>query len=161
MGSKGGAAPPPVCCMCGDHGLTQELFKCKVCLVRSQHRYCSDLYPKAESHRACNWCLRDEGAKALSKEVIIYNNSNSISSSSNNNNEVSNVNTGTVKLNRGAFSAQFNKPVKKPRVLDRSASDVTDRIRPSSDELSPRLGRTRRVFRGKVRRYKLLEEVSS
>lgn len=40
MGSKGGVAPPPsvVCCMCGDHGLAQELFRCKVCLVRCQHK---------------------------------------------------------------------------------------------------------------------------
>ena len=26
------------CCMCGDSGLTQELFQCKVCQFRSQHR---------------------------------------------------------------------------------------------------------------------------
>ncbi|CAH9052097.1 unnamed protein product [Cuscuta europaea] len=63
----GGLALPPVspkfhseCCMCGDKGLPFELFRCKSCLFRSQHRYCSNLYPKAESYRQCNWCLRDQ-----------------------------------------------------------------------------------------------------
>ena len=27
------------CCMCGDYGLSHELFQCKVCHFRSQHRY--------------------------------------------------------------------------------------------------------------------------
>lgn len=26
------------CCMCGDYGLSEELFQCKVCRFRSQHR---------------------------------------------------------------------------------------------------------------------------
>ncbi|CAH9067105.1 unnamed protein product [Cuscuta epithymum] len=63
----GGLTLPPVspkfhseCCMCGDKGLPFELFRCKSCLFRSQHRYCSNLYPKAESYRQCNWCLRDQ-----------------------------------------------------------------------------------------------------
>ncbi|RWW44201.1 hypothetical protein BHE74_00050084 [Ensete ventricosum] len=41
MVSPGGGEPAPtsvVCCMCGDHGLLPELFQCKVCLVRSQHK---------------------------------------------------------------------------------------------------------------------------
>ncbi|KAJ8476172.1 hypothetical protein OPV22_019899 [Ensete ventricosum] len=66
MASLGGGesrSAAAVCRMCGDHGLLQELYQCKVCLVRSQHKYCSDLYPKTESYRECNWCLRDGGAK--------------------------------------------------------------------------------------------------
>lgn len=47
MGSKGVAAAQPalslptsvVCCMCGDLGLSQELFRCEFCLVRSQHKW--------------------------------------------------------------------------------------------------------------------------
>ncbi|WVZ85870.1 hypothetical protein U9M48_032730 [Paspalum notatum var. saurae] len=47
-----------VCCMCGDHGLTEELFRCRGCRARLQHTYCSDLYPRAAAYRRCNWCLR-------------------------------------------------------------------------------------------------------
>ncbi|KAH7849594.1 hypothetical protein Vadar_020119 [Vaccinium darrowii] len=54
---KAGPALSPECCMCGDYGLSTELFNCKVCQFRSQHRYCSNQYPKAESYRVCNWCL--------------------------------------------------------------------------------------------------------
>ncbi|KAG1334615.1 hypothetical protein COCNU_03G007340 [Cocos nucifera] len=160
MGSKGGASSPSsvVCCMCGDHGLRQELFRCKVCLVRSQHKYCSNLYPKADSYRACNWCLREEGGKSLSKETATDHNSSISSTSANADNTSAGGGSGG-KLHRGAFSSQLNKPIKKQRLLDRSTSDVTDRI--PSEELSPSSGRGRQVFRGKVRRYKLLEEVSS
>ena len=28
-----------VCCMCGDHGMPQELFRCKLCRLRLQHMY--------------------------------------------------------------------------------------------------------------------------
>ncbi|KAL6650806.1 hypothetical protein ACP70R_009731 [Stipagrostis hirtigluma subsp. patula] len=52
-------AAAAVCCMCGDHGLPRELFRCRSCRVRVQHRYCSDLYPRAAAYRRCNWCLRD------------------------------------------------------------------------------------------------------
>ncbi|KAG1366580.1 hypothetical protein COCNU_13G003700 [Cocos nucifera] len=162
MGGKGGAAPSPsptsspvVCCMCGDHGLSKELFQCKICLVRSQHKYCSDLYLKTETYRACNWCLRDEGVKSLPQESSQdHNNSTSSSSSSNN------IGGLAVKLHRAAYALHLNKPIKKQRAPERSSStDVIEIAR--SAEPSPGLGRTKHAFRGKVRRYKLLEEVSS
>ncbi|XP_010939733.1 uncharacterized protein [Elaeis guineensis] len=161
MGGKGGAAPSPsptsssvVCCMCGDHGLSKELFQCKICLVRSQHKYCSDLYLKTETYRACNWCLRDEGVKSLPQESTQDHNNSTSSSSS------SNINGGLgVKLHRGAYALHLSKPIKKPRVPERSSTDVIDIARPAG--LSPGLGKTKHAFRGKVRRYKLLEEVSS
>uniref|UniRef100_A0A453IZ23 PHD-type zinc finger plants domain-containing protein n=1 Tax=Aegilops tauschii subsp. strangulata TaxID=200361 RepID=A0A453IZ23_AEGTS len=39
MGSDGklGSGSAAVCCMCGDHGLLPELFRCDACSVRSQH----------------------------------------------------------------------------------------------------------------------------
>ncbi|KAJ8465611.1 hypothetical protein OPV22_028163 [Ensete ventricosum] len=161
MGSKGSVAPPPsvVCCMCGDHGLAQELFRCKVCLVRCQHKYCSNLYPKAQSYGACNWCLREEGAKSLAKEAVKDPNT-SVSSSTNNDVGIGSSGSAGVELHHRVFSSQFHKPIKRPKVLNRSASDVTDRSR--SGELSPGPRRPRQTsFRGKVRRYKLLEEFSS
>ncbi|CAL9156056.1 unnamed protein product [Musa hybrid cultivar] len=149
MVSSGSGELPPtsvVCCMCGDHGLLLELFQCKVCLVRSQHKYCSDLYLKTDSYRACNWCLRDEGETKDTKKPI----------SSSNTTEGSGV-----KIQREiTLPSQLNKPIKKMRLLDRSASDATDHMR--SEELSPSFRRGgRQVAKGKVRRYKLLEEVSS
>ncbi|OEL22521.1 hypothetical protein BAE44_0016460 [Dichanthelium oligosanthes] len=62
-----GAGAGAVCCMCGDHGLPGELVRCRRCRVRLQHRYCSDLYPRAAAYRRCNWCLRelaDQGGRA-------------------------------------------------------------------------------------------------
>ncbi|XP_060171325.1 uncharacterized protein LOC132602509 [Lycium barbarum] len=64
------------CCMCGDYGYSSELFRCTICQFRSQHRYCSNLYPKAESYQICNWCL------STTKEKI---QKSSISSSSSRN----------------------------------------------------------------------------
>ncbi|GAY41523.1 hypothetical protein CUMW_060130, partial [Citrus unshiu] len=49
--SQSQASCPAECCMCGDYGVSNELFRCKVCQFRSQHRYCSNLYPKAESYQ--------------------------------------------------------------------------------------------------------------
>ncbi|URD86384.1 Pentatricopeptide repeat-containing protein, partial [Musa troglodytarum] len=149
MGSKGGVAPPPsvVCCMCGDHGLAQELFRCKVCLVRCQH---NDLYPKAQSYGACNWCLREEGAKSLAKEAVKDPNT-SVSSSTNNDVGNGSSGSGGVELHHRVFSSHLHKPIKRPKLLNRSASDVTDRSR--SGELSPGSRRARQAFRGKVQRW--------
>lgn len=44
--------------MCGDMGFSDEIFQCKTCLHRFQHKYCSCLYPKTESYQTCDWCLR-------------------------------------------------------------------------------------------------------
>ncbi|KAJ7515070.1 hypothetical protein O6H91_23G069900 [Diphasiastrum complanatum] len=46
------------CCMCGDVGFLHELFKCKSCGRRYQHRYCSKLYPQNNKY-VCDWCLSD------------------------------------------------------------------------------------------------------
>ncbi|PON63443.1 hypothetical protein PanWU01x14_131070 [Parasponia andersonii] len=69
------------CCMCGDYGFSCELFQCKVCQFRSQHRYCSNLYPNIpESYRTCNWCLCLTNNKDQDKS---QNSSNSSSSGRN------------------------------------------------------------------------------
>ncbi|KAG0469672.1 hypothetical protein HPP92_016372 [Vanilla planifolia] len=108
MGETRPSPPPPssLCCMCGDLGIPEELFRCKACLFRSQHKYCSDLYPRAAAYAACNWCLRDERRESL---------------------------TDVAAMGLGP-------PVKRQRA-------AVER-------------RVRQGFRGKVRRYKLLEEVS-
>ncbi|PON70511.1 hypothetical protein TorRG33x02_256670 [Trema orientale] len=69
------------CCMCGDYGFSYELFQCKVCQFRSQHRYCSNMYPNIpESYRTCNWCLCLTSNKDQDKP---QNSSNSSSSGRN------------------------------------------------------------------------------
>ncbi|KAM0950895.1 putative Zinc finger, FYVE/PHD-type [Dioscorea sansibarensis] len=162
-GSKGEKARPSspalvVCCMCGDQGMPQELFRCKTCLIRSQHKYCSNLYPKTETYKTCNWCLREEASKSNNMNTNSDQNSPVLSSNSSNgggNNGGGGglaVATAVVKLQRGAFPSHLNKPVKKQRLPEKSR-----------DDLSPTTGKPSRHvnLRAKVRRYKLLEEVSS
>ncbi|KAG2698815.1 hypothetical protein I3843_07G165900 [Carya illinoinensis] len=169
------------CCMCGDYGFSYELFQCKVCEFRSQHRYCSNLYPKAESYRICNWCLsQKEDAKEKSQ-----NSSNSSSSNKNQGEDDSKSNRrngngdnlANLKGQRDTSQLKLNVPIKKQRSPDGSPSpspspSARKRIitnarmeeklrRTKSEEISNRIGVTRPLLRSKVRRYKLLDEVSS
>ncbi|RWR89976.1 myb-like protein H isoform X1 [Cinnamomum micranthum f. kanehirae] len=192
------------CCMCGDYGLPHELFRCRSCHFRSQHRYgnplssphplhgfssiltdsssekdiklqiccvfkdfihgcfryCSDLYPKAESYQLCNWCLKEDGGKAMKEAIENISNSNkNISTSSSGSNEVG------LKLQRCSFPLHLNSPIKKQRSPERSTqkkNNISDESlrRTRSEDISI-VTRQKQVSRGKVRRYKLLEEVSS
>lgn len=173
--SKGGTSSSqssPECCMCGDFGLPHELFQCKVCQFRSQHRYCSNLYPKAESYQVCNWCLSHE-----TKEKS-QNSSNSSSSNKNNSGDDSRNNkkkkgdnqAGPSKNHRGTLRLQINSPIKKQRSPERSPSTrrrlitngkLEEKLRRTRSEEMSNNGFTKQVFRNKVRRYKLLDEVSS
>ncbi|KAK9271222.1 hypothetical protein L1049_026812 [Liquidambar formosana] len=172
------------CCMCGDYGLSSELFRCKVCQFRSQHRYCSNLYPRAESYRICNWCLSQKDDTAEKTP----NSSNSSSSYKSNNEDDhskskkkstnSDNNHGGLKGQRGNLQLHLNSPIKKQRSPEISPSpspspstgrkriitsgNMEERriTRTKSEELSNG-GITKQVFRNKVRRYKLLDEVTS
>lgn len=49
------------CNMCGDVGISEDLFRCNRCRQRYQHIYCSRSYPILGSEIwVCNWCLNDE-----------------------------------------------------------------------------------------------------
>ncbi|OAY66912.1 hypothetical protein ACMD2_14230 [Ananas comosus] len=153
------AAAAAICCMCGDHGLPRELFKCKICLVRSQHkldrfasiistvnlsymvfdlifsvdariRYCSNLYPRATTYRACNWCLREEHAVRPHAGDHDHHKIISVSSSDDNN----------AALQRSSFVSELDKPIKKQRAPEKAA-----------EELSPKMGRVKRGFREEER----------
>ncbi|KAL5777329.1 hypothetical protein ACOSP7_010255 [Xanthoceras sorbifolium] len=167
------------CCMCGDFGLPSELFQCKICQFRSQHRYCSNLYPKSESYQVCNWCLSQ---KDETKERS-QNSSNSSSSNKTNsgdhdhskdkrkNSNSSTDNHGGLKGQKSSLQLQLNKPIKKERSPERSPSTrkriitnaaLEEKLRRTrSEEITNRVITTKPVFRNKVRRYKLLDEVSS
>ncbi|XP_059631264.1 uncharacterized protein LOC132274113 [Cornus florida] len=188
--SKGGNAPsqPSLeCCMCGDHGLSSELFKCKACKFRSQHRYCSNLYPKAETYRVCNWCLSQKDDTVEKTQNSCNSPPSSSTHRNNNSSEDDHImiknkkkisgNHGGLKGQRGTLQLQFNSPIKKQRSPEKSplssarkrvttggggggGGGVEERLRRTKSEEIANGGITK-VFRNKVRRYKLLDEVSS
>ncbi|CAK9163598.1 unnamed protein product [Ilex paraguariensis] len=184
---KGGNTAPPLqpsleCCMCGDYGLSNELFRCKACQFRSQHRYCSNLYPRAESYRVCNWCLSQKEYETAEKT---HNSCNSSSSSYKNREDdmiktkkknSSSNNHGNLNIKKGSLKLQPNSPIKKqrspPSELRLPPSSTRRRIVTGGGSDQKRLRRTKsediskteiikQRFRNKVRRYKLLDEVSN
>ncbi|KAK9095463.1 hypothetical protein Scep_026932 [Stephania cephalantha] len=51
-----------VCCMCGDIGFSDKLFRCAKCHHRFQHSYCSNYYDESSTtgHGVfCDWCLSE------------------------------------------------------------------------------------------------------
>ncbi|XP_019454888.1 PREDICTED: uncharacterized protein LOC109356023 isoform X2 [Lupinus angustifolius] len=159
-----------VCCMCGDPGFSDQLFQCKICHFRSQHRYCSNIYPKLDSLGTCNWCLNQKESEKSP------NTSNSSSPYSNNDeDDENNKNKKIRKGLRGSTSPLQlqlqKKPIKKlhksPEARSPSSQPVLISTRKrvvtngSEDIANRNGGATKQVFRNKVRRYKLLDEVSS
>ncbi|KAJ8747854.1 hypothetical protein K2173_010187 [Erythroxylum novogranatense] len=164
--------PNPECCMCGDCGFSCELFLCNICQFRSQHRYCSNLYPKAESYQVCNWCLshdskeKSQNSSSSNKKSCDDDNRNSKKTKRN-----SNIDQGRLKSQRGSQQLQVNNLIKKQKSPQRSPSTrrriitqgrLEEKLRRTRSEyISNNNGITRQVFINKVRRYKLLNEVSS
>ncbi|KAL3735081.1 hypothetical protein ACJRO7_024259 [Eucalyptus globulus] len=183
------------CCMCGDHGLPEELFQCKICHFRSQHRYCSNLYPKAKSYRLCNWCLAQNQDGSSSKERT-NKSSNHSSARKNGACEEESNEKSKKRNNKGrkigyrddhgdpkgetTDSLQFPCAKKQKKPLQSLAPTIRKRIISSGDLEEKRrrekeeersksdsnvgvgMGK-RAVLRSKrvIRRYKLLDEVSS
>lgn len=173
-GSAAGACGPPaaVCCMCGDHGLLPELFRCAACSVRSQHTYCTDRYPKAEAYGTCNWCLRagqGSGGATPSPARSTIKAPVRPRPAAGCRDDVSTCGARSVPLTakvaaRSHFAAELNKPIKKEQqrrrlLLRRSASDLGSGVRASRGAGPPSPGVAR--GRPRVQRYKLLEEVIS
>ncbi|KAL6535094.1 hypothetical protein OROMI_026468 [Orobanche minor] len=184
-----GAAAGTECCMCGDYGLSSQLVKCNHCRFRSQHRYCSNLYPEATSYDICNWCLvaqekdnRGEGnimkispnkttsdhydhkehgtrMKKNKKRVL----GDSLGSLRNNK-----TSTGgdQIKIKLNEFPAERSDPsvgTNKKLSIEHGGGEIGKRIirRTRSEEISNSSGiMVKPVFKNKVRRYKLLDEVS-
>ncbi|XP_018490293.1 uncharacterized protein LOC108860957 isoform X2 [Raphanus sativus] len=73
-----------VCCMCGDVGFQDKLFRCGHCHNRFQHFYCSNYYSEfAEPTEICDWC--QSGDKKLSSVAKHGTSKNKKASSSVNN----------------------------------------------------------------------------
>ncbi|XP_028798898.1 uncharacterized protein LOC114754277 [Neltuma alba] len=49
-----------VCCMCGDVGFPDKLFRCRKCRNRFQHSYCSNYYGELPEIELCDWCQSEE-----------------------------------------------------------------------------------------------------
>ncbi|CAK9188417.1 unnamed protein product [Ilex paraguariensis] len=50
-----------VCCMCGDIGFPDKLFRCNKCHHRFQHSYCSNYYTESiRSIEQCDWCQSEK-----------------------------------------------------------------------------------------------------
>uniref|UniRef100_A0A453C364 PHD-type zinc finger plants domain-containing protein n=1 Tax=Aegilops tauschii subsp. strangulata TaxID=200361 RepID=A0A453C364_AEGTS len=169
LGTGAGA----VCCMCGDRGLPHELLRCKLCRVRLQHRYCSDLYPRATAYRRCNWCLREPAeahaqphahpvaSKKADKRKMVASTETSTSDEEERRQHEAGCATAT-RSRRSA--AEVGKPVKKPKVDERPPlppSPGTAAKGNSGDKKPMQAGKLARPGRVKVRRYKLLAEVIS
>lgn len=154
---------------------------------RNRCRYCSNLYPKAESYRVCNWCLgqdnRDDGAPAVKTQQQNSSDSNSPRKSGA---ELEGDAKSGKRVRRGR--GDDDRPQKPPPLLPQvvnggrikkekspeGTSSPTTPVRRriiTKGELEEKLRRTRseemahavprQGFRNKVRRYKLLDEVSS
>ncbi|OEL29210.1 hypothetical protein BAE44_0009775 [Dichanthelium oligosanthes] len=167
------AAAAAVCCMCGDHGLPQELFWCNLCRLRLQHRYCSDLYPRVPGpYRSCNWCLSREngggGGSSPVKAPVAAGAKRRLNDPRDEDNDRDQQERpcGGV-CTRSAFSADPGKPVKKPkpkkgrdceRAVQRPVVVATAPAK-KRRELQQAGAGGNRFSRVKVRWYKLLAEV--
>ncbi|XP_058745196.1 uncharacterized protein LOC131617944 [Vicia villosa] len=60
-----------VCCMCGDVGFSDKLFRCNKCRHRFQHSYCSNLYGEQSEIEECDWCQSKGKTSAGSKKPAV------------------------------------------------------------------------------------------
>ncbi|KAK6162572.1 hypothetical protein DH2020_002415 [Rehmannia glutinosa] len=123
-----------VCCMCGDVGFPDKLFRCSKCLNRFQHSYCSNYYSEyAEPIEVCDWCQCEERNSSSSRH------GNSSSPSARNNNKSAHANE-----DRSAYSGDKIKQQNHREEGGSSAEKATGK------NPSPR---------PTTRRYKLLKDV--
>ncbi|GMH17385.1 hypothetical protein Nepgr_019226 [Nepenthes gracilis] len=167
------------CCMCGDYGLSYELFSCEVCQFRSQHRYCSNLYPKAGSYRVCNWCLidaADETSNTPNESPLPYKAGSGDDNRPNHGKRKKKTASGGDKRQKHVLRGQIKKQrppegsqaVCKKRIaagnFGNNGCAAEERLlrRTKSVDITHGSGTsvTKPAFRCKARRYKLLDEVS-
>ncbi|XP_042029075.1 uncharacterized protein LOC121776028 [Salvia splendens] len=152
---EGATSSSTECCMCGDHGVSSELFLCGACGFRSQHKYCSNLYPGAQSYDICNWCINRKGEETTKS---LQNSSHKTG-----HRDVMKIKKGKIDINHKERRTieKGSKGQNKPAVA--APPPLAGRKRVTSDRggVSGERRIVKPVFRNKVRRYKLLDEVSS
>ncbi|RZC68186.1 hypothetical protein C5167_031444 [Papaver somniferum] len=129
-----------VCCLCGDIGFPDKLFRCNKCCNRLQHSYCSNYYDDSASvvNVSCDWCLHEErgsittaAAATSGKKQISSSGKRSSSSSSGKDHE-------------------YNSSGEKIKKNDKESTTSTDQKGKNSGSPSPRTA---------GRRYKFLKDV--
>ncbi|KAL0322650.1 UNVERIFIED_CONTAM: hypothetical protein Sangu_1884300 [Sesamum angustifolium] len=132
-------------------------------------RYCSNLYPEAESYHICNWCLSQNAAKKGELQATQKATSpNSSSSSLKTPSDHMKISTRKRVLggnNHGGLKDASD------HIKKQKKSSSAGRKRVTTDHGGSNIGKKTRseevpnggvkVFRNKVRRYKLLDEVPS
>ncbi|BAT96769.1 hypothetical protein LR48_Vigan11g171600 [Vigna angularis] len=64
-----------VCCMCGDVGFPDKLFRCSKCRHRFQHSYCSNFYREQVEIEICDWCQSERRNYTRHHGITIGSNS--------------------------------------------------------------------------------------
>ncbi|KAL5061423.1 hypothetical protein RYX36_023160 [Vicia faba] len=63
-----------VCCMCGDVGFSDKLFRCNKCHHRFQHSYCSNFYGDLSEIEECDWCQsKGKSSVGFKKPAVTIN----------------------------------------------------------------------------------------
>uniref|UniRef100_A0A0D9W5M7 PHD-type zinc finger plants domain-containing protein n=1 Tax=Leersia perrieri TaxID=77586 RepID=A0A0D9W5M7_9ORYZ len=164
-----------VCCMCGDIGLPEELFRCRLCRVRHQHRYCSDLYPRATAYKRCNWCLREPvpggaHANAAAEKATVRRKATadetSTSSGEAERQQRLQEAAGCAAASRRAPETGLGRPVKKQKIATGADEGEAAGARAAAkgnngNKKAKEAGRKRTGVKVRVRRYRLLAEVIS
>ncbi|KAL5705894.1 hypothetical protein ACHQM5_024126 [Ranunculus cassubicifolius] len=145
------------CCMCGDYGLSENLFRCSVCLSRFQHSYCSNLYPRAGNYKVCNWCLSKRDGDRVKQIQISHSSANRNNSHQRGeeDNKIIKRSVPLMKVKRD----DVHIPIKKQRVNSDEFNGRKKIVYGGAHVSKPEVT-VKTVFRVKVQRYKLLEEVS-
>ncbi|XP_068330851.1 uncharacterized protein [Pyrus communis] len=130
-----------VCCMCGDVGFPDKLFRCNKCRNRFQHSYCSNYYSEyAEPTELCDWCLSDQ-----ERSTTRHGSSSKKSSMA----AAGGVETGSAS-SRSEYSGDHKIKQHDHNQESGSGEKVNTKNHPSSGVPSPRTA---------TRRYKLLKDV--
>ncbi|GLJ12521.1 hypothetical protein SUGI_0192650 [Cryptomeria japonica] len=165
------------CCMCGDTGFSHELFQCTACLYRSQHTYCSCMYPKAESYHVCDWCLRGGEERKASKQIMEKCTQSDLKKSGSflpglhaiKKHKPALPDTAHVQIgNTHKFGDEGNHE----QMVEPAKNGILSSVKKGISKCKEIFGSkavttadskasTPRLVKGKVRRYKLLEEVST
>ncbi|KAI3983062.1 hypothetical protein MKX01_035343 [Papaver californicum] len=132
-----------VCCLCGDIGFPDKLFRCNKCCDRLQHSYCSNYYDDSASvaNVSCDWCLHEErGGSSTTTTTATATNSGKKQISSS---------TKRSSSSSSGKDHEYNSSGEKIKKNDKE-STATDQKGKNSGSPSPRTS---------GRRYKFLKDV--
>ncbi|KAI3913682.1 hypothetical protein MKX01_035878 [Papaver californicum] len=133
-----------VCCLCGDIGFPDKLFRCNKCCNRLQHSYCSNYYDDSASvaNVSCDWCLHEERGGSNTTAPATNSGKKQISSST----KRSSTSTSSGK------DHEYNSSGEKIKKNDKESTttSATDQKGKNSGSPSPRTP---------GRRYKFLKDV--